>query len=97
MTIISVYEPNECQICLSMKKSGTSEELQVLSDSSSEARVTHCCGRLYEYKNAQRKVQPCLILFAERRGKNFFVFMSQFEKVSSNICCMFLCPSMAYK
>ena len=30
VTIISIYESNECQICLSMTKSGTYEELQVL-------------------------------------------------------------------
>ena len=33
----------------------------------------------------------------KKNKKTYLCFLSQFEKVSSNICCMFLCPSIAFK
>lgn len=73
VTILWIYESNECQICSSMTKPGTYEELQVLSDSSSEARVTHCCCRLYLWHECTPEGLTMLNIFAES-GKHFFMF-----------------------
>lgn len=81
VTITWISESNECQICSSMTKSGTCEELQVLSDSS-ETRVTHCCCRLYLWYGCTAEGFTMLNIFAESRKKNppFFLFLSQFGK-----------------
>lgn len=102
VTIISIYETNECQICSSMTKSGTYEELQVLSDSSSETRVSHCCCRLYlRYECAAWRFNHAKYFCWKREIFFMFCLSLKFEKKKKkflqNICCMFLCPSMAYK
>lgn len=65
------------------------------SDSFSDTQVTHCCCRPYLIWTHSWKFDHAKYFCWKR--ENCFMFLSQFGKVSSDICCVFLCPSMAYK
>lgn len=74
-----------CQMCLSMSKSGTWEEPQVLFASPSEARGTHWHCRLCLRYEVTANGWTERNIFAEKRGvaekKQVFTFSFHFENV----------------
>lgn len=76
VTIIWIYELNECQICLSMTKSGTCKELQALWLIRVMPEWLTAVVDSPWVLNAQLKVKSCLIFFMKMRGGLLYVLVS---------------------